>query len=139
LREEGIVCFEDDVLHHDLLITFELCILGENAGIYLADAFVMGFDAVLLPPFFSLFSFSPFFFRGVVVAWSFRVSLYVGLSLLPVEAVEFIAELLIEIFELLVFLLKRLNQVEQLAEGIPRLIEIHDGAHVKVVQHGAAS
>jgi hypothetical protein len=121
------------------LITFELGILGENAGLHLADVFVMGFDAVLLPPFVSLFALFPFFFRGEVFVWSFPVRLDVGLSLLSLEAMEFIAELLIETFEFLVFLLKLLNQVEQPADGLPCLIEIHDGAHVKVVQHGAAS
>lgn len=62
-----------------------------------------------------------------------------GFTLLPFEAMEFIPELLNDPFELLIFLLKCLDQIEQLSDVFPCLIEVQDEAHVKVVQHGAAS
>ena len=62
-----------------------------------------------------------------------------GFSLLAFEAMEFIAELLIEIFEFADFLLERLNQIEQFAQCIECLMQIRDGAYVKVFQHEAGS
>lgn len=81
----------------------------------------------------------PFFFRReVLFSGSLCGRLDVGLSLFAFEAMVFIAEHLVETLEFLDFLLKSFDQVERLADDIPRLIEIRGGINVDVFSKGSS-
>ena len=136
--EQDIVSVEDHVLHHDILVAFELGIRRQTRGIDRHHLLPVHSDAGGLVALRPCLRCAPLPFRGVVLGrrlWC--VGLDRGHALLALEPVDLIAQAL-------VFRLGRpqvgpdvFQQVEQLPHEFACLF-IGDAVQVKVFEHSAA-